>query len=118
MRIHDISLPLREGLPRWHGDPPHRLRLTASRPEGAIANVGEVTTSIHVGTHVDAPFHFLDGGAAVDALSLEPFLGLARVVDVRGIPLIRVEDLDRVDLAGTPRVLLRTDGWADRSRFP
>jgi arylformamidase len=80
--------------------------------------VGEVTTSIHVGTHVDAPFHFLDGGPTADALSLDPFLGPARVVDVRGIPLIRSEDLAAVDLAGTPRLLLRTDGWLDHSRFP
>jgi arylformamidase len=118
MRIHDISLPLREGLPGWPGDTPYRFRLSWSKAEGATVNVGEVTTSIHIGTHIDAPFHFLDGGATVDALSLGPFLGPARVVDVRGIPLIRVEDLSTVDLAGTPRLLLRTDGWLDHSRFP
>jgi arylformamidase len=118
MRIHDITLPVREGLPGWPGDTPYRFRLSWSRLEGATVNVGEVTTSIHVGTHVDAPFHFLDGGATVDALSLGPFLGPARVVDVRGIPLIRTEDLAPIDLAGTPRLLLRTDGWPDHSRFP
>jgi arylformamidase len=118
MRIHDISLPLREGLPGWPGGTPYRFRLSWSKAEGAAVDVGEVTTNIHIGTHVDAPFHFLDGGATVDALSLYPFLGPARVVDVRGIPLIRVEDLSSVDLAGTPRLLLRTDGWPDHSRFP
>jgi arylformamidase len=117
MRIHDISLPLREGLPGWPGDTPYRFRLSWSKAEGATVNVGEVTTSIHIGTHVDAPFHFLDGGATVDALSLDPFLGPARVVDARGLPLIRVENLSTVDLAGTPRLLLRTDGWPDHSRF-
>src|SRR3954447_1877726 len=118
MRIHDITSPVREGLPGWPGDTPYRFRLSWSKLEGSTVNVGEVTTSIHIGTHVDAPFHFLEGGATIDALSIDPFLGPARVVDVRGIPLIRVEDLSTVDLAGTPRLLLRTDGWPDHSRFP
>lgn len=118
MRIHDITSPVGDGLACWPGDTTYRFRLGWSIREGAAVNVGEVTASIHTGTHVDAPFHFDDGGAAVDALDLAPFLGPARVVDVRGIPLIRIEDLAGVDLDGTPRLLLRTGGWADRSQFP
>ena len=118
MRLHDITLALRDDLPCWPGDTPFRFDLAWSKAGGATVNVGRVSTSIHVGTHVDAPFHFDDAGATVDALGLGPFLGPARVVDVRGLASIRVEDLEPFDLAGTPRVLLRTDGWLDRSRFP
>ena len=32
--------------------------------------------------------------------------------------MIGVEDLRAVDLEGTPRLLLRTGGWEDHSRFP
>ena len=64
------------------------------------------------------PFHFDDAGATAEALDLDPFLGPARVVDVRGLAVIRVEDLRPINLDGTPRLLLRTGGWDDHSRFP
>jgi arylformamidase len=118
MKIHDITLTLRDALPCWPGDTPFRFDLAWSKAEGATVNVGRVSTTVHIGTHVDAPFHFDDGGTTVDALKLDPFLGPARVVDVRGHPVIRVEDLNGFDLSNTPRFLLRTDGWLDHSHFP
>lgn len=118
MPIFDITLTLRDGLAGWPGDTPYRFDLAWSKAEGATVNVGRISTSLHVGTHVDAPFHFHDSGPAVDALALDPFLGPARVADVRGRAIIRVEDLAPLDLAGTPRLLLRTDAWVDRARFP
>jgi hypothetical protein len=51
----------------------------------------------------------------IEKVGLEPFWGRAQVVDVRGRPLIRPEDLGKVD---APRVLLRTDAWTDFTRFP
>jgi arylformamidase len=118
MRIHDITLSLRDELPCWPGDTPFRFRLAWSKAQGATVNVGQISSTVHIGTHVDAPFHFDEGGATIDALALDPFLGPARVADVRGREVIRVEDLDPLDLSGTPRLLLRTDGWLDHSRFP
>ena len=118
MTIHDITLTLGDGRAGWPGDTPFRFDLAWSKVKGAMVNVGRVSTSIHVGTHVDAPFHFDDTGPTVDALDLDPFLGPARVVDVRGLGSIRVEHLEGVDLEGTPRLLLRTDGWLDPARFP
>jgi arylformamidase len=117
-RIHDITLSLRDGLPCWPGDTPFRFDLAWSKLDGATVNVGRISTTVHIGTHVDAPFHFADSGATVDALDLDPYLGPARVVDVRGCPVIRAEDLAPFDLSGTPRLLLRTGGWPDHARFP
>ena len=117
-RIIDISSPASPALAGWPGDTPFRFDLAWRRSEGASVNVGRVESSLHHGTHVDAPFHFDDAGATVDRLDLWPFLGPALVVDARGRDPIRVEDLAGLDLAASPRVLLRTDAWADRSRFP
>jgi arylformamidase len=118
MIIHDITLTLRDALPCWPGDTPFRFALAWSKAEGATVNVGQISTTIHIGTHVDAPFHFDSDGATVDALSLDPFIGPARVVDVRGRSVIRIEDLEPFDLSETPRLLLRTEGWLDHSQFP
>ena len=118
MRIHDITLALRDELPCWPGDTPFRFALAWSKARGATVNVGQVSTTVHIGTHVDAPFHFDEAGATIDALGLDPFLGPALVADLRGREVIRVEDLKPFDLSGTPRLLIRTDGWLDHSRFP
>ena len=117
-RIIDITCPLDANLAGWPGDTPFRFTPAWSRANGAGVNVGRIETSLHTGTHVDAPFHFDDSGATVDQLDLHPFLGPSRVVDVRGIPLIRVVDLARFDFSSTPRVLFRTDAWTDRTKFP
>lgn len=39
-------------------------------------------TPEHGGTHIDAPLHFWEGGAAVDAIPLERLIGPAVLVDV------------------------------------
>jgi len=117
-RIIDISCPLDANLAGWPGDTPFRFTPAWSRATGASVNVGRIEASLHTGTHVDAPFHFDDSGATVDQLDLHPFLGPSRVVDVRGIPLIQVGDLAGFDFSRTPRILLRTDAWTDRAKFP
>jgi arylformamidase len=118
MKVHDITLSLRDNLPCWPGDTPFRFDLAWSKIEGATVNVGRLSTTVHIGTHVDAPFHFDQNGKTIDQVALDPYLGLARVVDVRGKKPITIEDLASFDLSTTPRLLLRTDGWLDHSNFP
>jgi arylformamidase len=118
MRLYDISLPLRPGLACWPGDAPYQWRWSMRRKDGVSVNVGCVSLSVHTGTHTDAPFHFNDNGKTVEALDLAPYVGPARVVDVRNRPRIRVEDLAWADFAHRPRLLLRTDSWTTYDRFP
>jgi arylformamidase len=105
----------------WPGDPPWRYRLSASIAGGDAANVGEVSGTTHAGTLVDAPLHVNPAGAAIDALPLEIFAGLAVLVDVSGEgDLIGPQDIEaalRDDAARArtvagdapvERVLLRT----------
>ena len=42
----------------------------------------EITTTLHVGTHLDAPAHFLSGGKFIGDLPLEFLVGPACVVDL------------------------------------
>jgi len=118
MRIYDISMPIEEGIISWPGDAVYRWTWTFQKSAGASGNVGQMSLSVHTGTHIDAPFHFTDTGKTIEALDLKAQLGPARVVDVRGRSVIRVSDLASVELASAPRLLLRTDGWVDRRTFP
>jgi arylformamidase len=63
----------------------------------------------HVGTHVDAPAHFVRGGAGVDQLSLEVLIGPAVVVDARKVDALTADALDSLPIpAGAQRILFRT----------
>ncbi|MCR5074434.1 MAG: cyclase family protein [Ruminococcus sp.] len=57
------------------GDPsPHRKSLM-STADGGICNLTEFSMCAHNGTHIDAPYHFLEGGKTVEKMGLEPFVG-------------------------------------------
>jgi arylformamidase len=116
--IYDVTLPVSTALPGWPGDAPYQFNWTCTTAGGASVNVGQVSCSIHTGTHVDAPYHFDDRGTTAERLALNAYLGPARLVDVAGRQVIRRADLSRVDLKQTPRLLLRTASWKDHSQFP
>ncbi len=118
MKFYDVTLSVDERLAGWPGDAPYRLEWTCTRAGGAAVNLGQVSLSLHTGTHTDAPYHFDDAGARLDAVPLSAYLGPARVVDVSGRPLIRRTDLEQLDFTSAPRLLLRTGAWADHRRFP
>ena len=81
MQIYDVTLPVSSGLPVWPGDPPIQIERIARMEDGALANVTAINAGVHIGTHVDAPFHFLGGSApTVDQLSLKLLTGRAYVL--------------------------------------
>lgn len=116
--IHDISRPLSNATPVWPGDKEFELRWTMRRDQGDSVNVGQIASTLHVGTHLDAPLHFQDGGDSIDRLQLDAFVGPAQVVDVAGKTLIRIKDIERFLQPATQRLLLRTLAWMDPTQFP
>ena len=72
----------------------------------------------HAGTHMDAPRHFIDEAATLDAQDLSVCIGSARVVDLSPAypsQLITVSDFEAAagNVAPGDRVLIRTD-WHKR----
>jgi arylformamidase len=80
-KLHDISVPIHTGMHVYDGNPGFRLELVSSIAAGAHANVSRLDLGVHNGTHVDAPLHFIDGGAGTESLELETLIGPASVVD-------------------------------------
>jgi arylformamidase len=77
--------------------------------EGDVANVTQLSMDVHSGTHVDAPRHFIDHGATIEELGLDPFVGEALVCDVCPFREITASVLEAAGIAdGTKRLLLRT----------
>jgi len=110
MTIHDISLTLSPDLPTWPGDPGLELDLFESMDKGAHVNVTKISTSVHVGTHVDAPHHFLNDGRTVEQLPLDVLTGPCYVAQLPdGVEEITAEVLDRTEITSDmKRVLFGT----------
>lgn len=116
--IYDLSPIVRPDTPVWPGDTPFDSRLTWSMAEGGTVNVSAITTTPHLGSHADAPFHTEPRGETMADLPLERYLGPCRVVRVPPQPLIEPRHLEGVDLSNPPRLLLKTESVRDRRTFP
>jgi len=80
--VVDLSLPIEPGMPGYPGYPGvEHEQLQSYAADGKVAH--HVGLNSHQGTHVDAPAHFIEGGATVDELPLDLLSGPARVVDLR-----------------------------------
>ena len=109
MRIYDLSLGISPDLPVWPGDPPVRLERVSSIADGANANVSTLYCGVHVGTHVDAPLHFVDGARSVETLPLKVLTGRAYVVDLRKAEVLDAATLEASDIPPrTRRILFKT----------
>lgn len=104
----DVTVPLSAELPTFPGDPPFQLEATHRMGKGDSYNVARTTLGTHAGTHVDAPFHFIQDGATVDELALDILIGKVRVVDLLGRDVVERADLEALDLREDLRVLLKT----------
>jgi arylformamidase len=108
MRIIDISLPMREGMAVWPGDAAFKRHLTFEIARGDAHNLSRIEISVHAGTHVDAPCHFIAGSPTIDQVDLAAFVGPCRVVAIENREAIERAALERLDLAGVERLLFKT----------
>ena len=106
MRLYDISVGVSPEIPVWPGDPPVVLERVMSMENGDEANISRIQSGVHVGTHIDAPIHFVEGGATVDAIPLKSLLGRAYVVDLRKADMLDAAALESARIPPRTRRLL------------
>ncbi len=104
----DITVPLREGMPVWPGDPPVRLERVAAIERGDPYNLTAISACLHTGTHVDAPLHYVSGGAGIESMPPGALIGPARVIGIRRRSAIRPDDLSGRRIRRGERLLFRT----------
>lgn len=111
--IYDISLSIAPDMPVWPGDVNVEVTPVSRISQGAGANVSILRFSTHVGTHVDPPLHFIEGGMTVDEIPLDVLVGECLVYKIDS-PVITIADLEGVP-AGTERIIFKTrnsDLWS------
>ena len=74
MKIIDISQEV-FSCQLYPGDPSPVMNRMMSIVEGDAYNLTGFSMCAHNGTHIDAPFHFLQNGRSVDQMGLEPYVG-------------------------------------------
>lgn len=104
----DITQTLKAGIPNWPGDTPFHFEVGLTKEKTGSVNIGKMMTSMHTGTHADAPFHFENEGETIDQLDVNVFIGECFVMDCRGIKEITRETLHSIDFKGVQRILLKT----------
>ena len=119
-KIYDISRTLNASIAVWPGDELFSRAETLQIEQGASVNLSKISMSIHTGTHVDAPYHFMAHGLTIEQMDLSPFWGQAQVVTFQGGPgPMQAADFSHLDLSLAPRILVRTNvGELPDSVFP
>jgi arylformamidase len=108
----DISVPLRNGMVSWPGDPPFQLDRVHDMERGDTSNLSKIASGVHAGTHVDAPLHFIKGGASVDRMPLSATIGPARVIGIHDTESIKPEELKQHRVRRGERLLFKTGNSA------
>lgn len=114
MKIIDLSLTLREGMMtfpvHWH---PSVEITQLGRFEVEGRETRKITMGTHTGTHVDAPRHFIPGGATIENEDLGKYYGPACVLDFSDLSDKTEISLDmlkaRLPLDHPNRLLFRFD---------
>jgi arylformamidase len=113
----DITAPIDpRTTPIYPGDAPAKLEFLQSMDKGDKLTLSAFAMGAHTGTHVDAPMHFIKGGASLDRIPLDRFIGPVRVIDCSPEVLaIDAAELNKHEWKGAQRILFRTrnsrHGW-------
>ena len=111
MKIYDISQEV-FNCAVYPGDPQPIREVKLKISEGAICNLTAFEMCAHNGTHVDAPYHFLDGEETIDRVHLDKFIGYAYVAEHDGDITAEVaerilKDAKNADELASERILVK-----------
>jgi arylformamidase len=122
MMIYDVSVPITNVMPVWPSDPPVKLTSQAheSRDNSHIIHLTNIEMGSHAGTHIDAPWHFIQNGRRLNEIPLDTLVGAATILEILGVRSIGKSDVENLPLQGVERVLFKTDNsqhWTDSVFF-
>ena len=109
MKIIDISVPVSHKLPLWPNSSGLCLTRVAKIGKKSVVNETHIEMNAHIGTHIDAPLHFIPKGLSIDKLPLDIFVGPAFVANLDKVKEITAKDLETLPLPkNVKRILFKT----------
>ena len=80
--IYDISPSISPDFQVWPGDTPPNREILMDMKNGDSVTLSTLHTTVHLGSHVDAPSHYGIDAPSIDEWPVERFLGPCQVVRV------------------------------------
>lgn len=117
-KIHDITPEISEQMAVYPGDTPFSRNVLLDMNAGANLTLSEITTTVHIGAHADAPNHYATNGVGISERPLDFYFGTCQVITVK-VPVgarILPEHLEGRTIEAT-RVLFRTGSFPDFSKW-
>jgi arylformamidase len=105
----DISIPFRNNMLHWPGDPflPEVKRIWEV-DKGDKVTMSEFHFISHTGTHIDAPLHFVPHGNTIDLMPLDTTIGPARVIEIKDTESVKPKELAPYKIRKGERILFKT----------
>jgi len=100
----DVTLDIKEQMISWPDDP----KVEFVDASYNACKVTRVSLPTHIGTHIDAPSHVIEGASNTGSMELGRLCGISRVCSLEDVNVINAEVLSRLDLRGVERLLLKT----------
>ena len=109
----DVTYPIYEGMTGWPGQPATSYDVLSCIHCGDEARVTVVNMSVHSGTHMDAPNHFMAQGIDISRAPFEVGMGPVRIAAIDCPAEVKPEHLEAFEARTRPleageRLLLRT----------
>lgn len=115
MKIYDLSPEICLSMAVYKNKLDKKPKIKVTRTINQGANESRLDVDAHTGSHVDAPYHFLQKGSAVDKLSLDKFMGKAVVLDfTKAKGSITKNHLQNKKIQKSDIVLLKTKNKPDK----
>lgn len=115
--IIDITFPISKKTLKWPGSVGFEYKWQMEIPNDTN-NLSSFSIDSHLGTHLDAPLHFIEGGRSIENLELEKLLGDVFVLEIYNIKSITDLDLENARIPkGCNKLILKTDNqlyWKEK----
>lgn len=113
MKIYDISQEV-FSCEVYPGDPVPKKEVLKSIQKDELYNLTAFSMCTHNGTHIDAPFHFINDGKTIDEICLEAFVGMTYVAEHYGVVTDKdaekiIEKAKKYNPEAKKRILLKGD---------
>ncbi|MBA7502459.1 Kynurenine formamidase [subsurface metagenome] len=95
VKFYDVSLPIKEGMIVYPGNPEPSIQRYSSIPKEKV-NESLITLGSHTGTHVDSKLHIQNDADGAEALPLNSLYGKCKVLDLTHVE----NEIHRKDLGG------------------
>ena len=104
----DVSVPIYAGMVHFPDNPSIEIDTITHVERGDMCTVSALRMGSHTGTHIDAPIHFLPGGAGAEEVPLDNLIGPARVIEIKDPHAVKADELRGHKLGVRERLLFKT----------